>query len=93
LGERLARAGAALERHFREMGPGGGAALLRHSYALMVGLAQMPGGVRATRRAGAAIAGSQASVWNYSESLDRALRDLWEGTIRRAAGAQRSGAV
>ena len=39
--DRLLRAGAGLERHFPELGPGGGARLLRHSYALIIGLWQM----------------------------------------------------
>ena len=38
---RLERAGAGLERHFPALPPGDGVALLRHSYALIIGLWQM----------------------------------------------------
>ncbi len=43
--ERLQKAGAGLERHFAELQPGDGLALLRHSYALIIGLWQMSAGV------------------------------------------------
>jgi AcrR family transcriptional regulator len=90
MSERLGRAGAGLERHFRELEPGDGVALLRHSYALILGLWQMAGGVRAMCGAGAPAATSPVFMWSYPESLDRALRDLWEGTIRRAGARSRS---
>ena len=35
------RAGTGLERHFPELGGSGGMQLLRHSYALIIGLWQM----------------------------------------------------
>src|SRR5512144_1054667 len=41
MADRLIRAGAGLERHFAALGPGGGVVLLRHSYALILGLWQM----------------------------------------------------
>lgn len=85
---RLERAGAGLERHFRGLEPGDGVALLRHSYALILGLWQMAGGVRAFCASGAPAA-PLAFAWSYPESLDRALRDLWEGTVRRAAARSR----
>lgn len=80
MAERLGSAGAGLERHFPELPAGGGIALLRHSYALIVGLWQM-----------AANAGELApdpapcgvDRLDYPAELDRALRALWEGTIGR----------
>jgi AcrR family transcriptional regulator len=81
---RLQAAGAGLERHFPELGAGGGVALLHYSYALIIGLWQMSpaaqGGAAACPLAGAA-----SPVFNYSYpvELDRALRALWEGTVGR----------
>ena len=84
--DRLLRAGAGLERHFPELGPGGGARLLRHSYALIVGLWQMSeaGGAPC-----AMVSGLQppAFAWRYDDELDRALRALWGGTIGTLAVA------
>jgi AcrR family transcriptional regulator len=93
--DRLLRAGAGLERHFPELGPGGGARLLRHSYALIIGLWQMSeaGGTPC-----AVVSGSQpaAIAWRYDDELELALRALWGGTIGTLAiasghedGAQR----
>ena len=45
------RAGAGLERHFPELRPGDGVALLRHSYALIIGLWQMSAHAGAARAA------------------------------------------
>ena len=76
--ERLATAGEGLERHFPELRRGGGIALLRHSYALIVGLWQM-----SARADGPEGTGNACSVdrMDYPHELDRALRALWEGTI------------
>ena len=41
MAERIGEAGAGLERHFPELNPGDGVALLRHSFALIIGLWQM----------------------------------------------------
>ena len=41
MSDRLLRAGAGLERHFLNLRPGDGMQLLRHSYALIIGLWQM----------------------------------------------------
>ncbi|MGE5088648.1 MAG: TetR/AcrR family transcriptional regulator [Candidatus Levyibacteriota bacterium] len=79
MGERLAAAGAGLERHFPELAQGDGVALLRHTYALILGLWQMcsanavPSGL-----AGEACAGQP---FEYPRELARALRALWEGAI------------
>ena len=78
--ERLASAGAGLERHFSELPPGGGIALLRHSYALIVGLWQMSANADELGAEGE-LCGVERS--DYPRELDRALRALWEGTIGR----------
>jgi AcrR family transcriptional regulator len=85
MAERLMRAGAGLERHFDQLKPGAGLALLRHSYALILGLWQMSGqsycpGSPADTMPPPALA------YSYPEELDRALIALWNGTI--AGGAQ-----
>jgi len=78
--ERLGTAGAGLERHFPELPPGGGIALLRHSYALIVGLWQMSANAEELEAGGNACAVGRL---DYPRELDRALRALWEGTIGR----------
>ena len=83
---RLERAGAGLERHFTALPPGGGVALLRRSYALILGLWQMS--VTASGdTAHCALAGAGASpvfAWSYAAELDVALRALWQGMIGAA---------
>jgi AcrR family transcriptional regulator len=82
MAQRLQRAGAGLERHFRTLGAGEGVAMLRHSYALIIGLWQMSGD-----SAGGGCAPDLAAMdpvvfgWRYADELDRALRALWEGTV------------
>jgi AcrR family transcriptional regulator len=80
MAERLRAAGAGLERHFPELQPGDGVALLRHSYALIVGLWQM-----AANNADLAAERPLCGVdpLDYPHELERALRALWEGTIGR----------
>ena len=98
MADRLQRAGAGLERHFPELAAGGGVALLRHSYALILGLWQMSGASGAH--------GSPCAVntdpalpaeldYAYPAELDRALLALWSGTVGRAidAGDHRKGAA
>jgi AcrR family transcriptional regulator len=88
LGERLARAGAGLERHFRGLPPSGGVALLRHSYALILGLWQLSG---AEVCAIAAPQREQAPYnLSYADNLDAALRALWQGTVGPRAAAEGS---
>jgi AcrR family transcriptional regulator len=89
MAERLMAAGAGLERHFPELKPGQGVALLRHSYALIIGLWQMSA-QSAEHRLGCPMVtgpGPTPPVFNYSygDELDRALIALWNGTI---GGAQ-----
>ena len=85
MAERLSKAGAGLERHFPELAAGDGVALLRRSYALIIGLWQM-----SAQSAGAgcpaALAGSDSAVFAfaYPAELDRALRALWSGSVGRA---------
>ena len=78
LGERLARAGAGLERHFRGLPPGGGVVLLRHSYALILGLWQLSGAAKCPNMEQP---DSALFNWSYADSVDAALRALWQGTV------------
>jgi AcrR family transcriptional regulator len=79
MGERLRRAGAGLERHFPGLKPGDGGALLRHSYALILGLWQMIG---SNATALTANDRPEMSVRNYAQDLDRGLMALWKGALR-----------
>jgi hypothetical protein len=90
MGERLMKAGAGLERHFPELDSGGGVALLRHSYALIIGLWQMSA-ESAGNRFGCPMVtgpGEVPPIFNfaYPDELDCALVALWNGTI----GTERS---
>ena len=79
MGERLGAAGALLDRRFSRFKPGDGVALLRHSYALIVGLWQMSAANGADAQASVETHNMSAS--DYGADLSRALRHLWEGTI------------
>ena len=84
--DRLLRAGAGLERHFPDLAPGGGERLLRHSYALIVGLWQMS----AAGGSGCAAVSDPpppAFAWRYEDEFERALRALWAGSIGRIGAA------
>ena len=83
MGLRLQRAGAGLERHFPGLAPGGGVSLLHHSYALIIGLWQMSGDSAGNECLMAAATHPAAVGWSYADELDRALRALWQGTIRQ----------
>lgn len=82
---RLGTAGAGLERRFPQLGEGGGVSLLRHSYALIVGLWQMTGKGPPEGESCA------MPVLAYPQELERALRALWKGAVgladEAAAGA------
>ncbi len=80
VGEILAHAGAALERHFESLGPGDGARLLQYSLATFVGLYQL---VHPNQRFGDALGrGAHAALLrDYEHEVERALRALWTGTI------------
>lgn len=79
LGEWLARAGVGLERHFRDLPLNGGVALLRHSYALILGLWQLSG----TEASAIPPELREHAPFNlsYSENIDMALRALWRGAM------------
>ena len=79
LAARLERAGAGLQRHFPDLPRGGGVVLLRHSYALILGLWQLSGADACP--AGNAAPGGPLHDWSFPENLDAALRALWQGTL------------
>ncbi len=82
---RLDAAGAGLERHFRDLAPGDGVALLRRTYALILGLWQLSG--RPGLREHAATADGDAALPDaFVADLDRALLALWNGTIAAGNG-------
>jgi AcrR family transcriptional regulator len=83
--DRLLRAGAGLERHFPRLGPGGGVAVLRHSYALIVGLWQMHGARAEALRSPPTSLSAQGEVFafTYPDDLERALGALWRGALAR----------
>jgi len=90
MAQRLQRAGAGLERHFPDLTQGDGVGLLRHSYALIIGLWQMSGD-----SAGGGCAVDPAATnpaifgWQYPDELDRAMRALWEGAVGKPAPSSR----
>lgn len=88
LGERLARAGAGLERHFRELPAAGGIALLRHSYALILGLWQLSGAEFCATSA--PLRGHAPYNFSYADNVDAALSALWRGAVGAQAAAARS---
>ncbi|MCC7327309.1 MAG: TetR family transcriptional regulator [Burkholderiales bacterium] len=83
MGERLQKAGTGIERHFHGLNAGDGVALLRHSYALIIGLWQMSPAAQAQHPAGpmAGPGPRPAFDYDYQVELDRALVALWDGTI------------
>ena len=84
MAERLQRAGAGLETHFPELMSGGGIALLRYSYALILGLWQMSPAAHGHDMTSPLAKGERLPpVFNYSyrDELDRALRALWTGMV------------
>src|SRR5258705_9924158 len=86
MAQRLQAASVGLERHFPELAPGGGVALLRHSYALIVGLWQMT-----ASRQEIVVGTCHIDALDYPTELARALGALWDGTIgRRLALVQRT---
>jgi AcrR family transcriptional regulator len=86
MAERISRAGAGLERHFRELRAGDGVTLLRHSYALILGLWQIStsaqGGAAACLPPGAEL--PPELVFRFPEDIDRALTTLWNGAVRQS---------
>ncbi len=86
MADRFERAGAGLEKHFPVLHAGDGVALLRHSYALALGLWQMAGATVAVADTGAHSA-SPVFAWGGADELERAIFALWQGTLARAAGS------
>lgn len=85
MAERLERAGAGLDRHFAMLKAGDGVTILRHTYALILGLWQIAGDD--ARGPGACVEQppSPAFASRYADELERALFALWEGTLAVAA--------
>ena len=88
MAQRLQRAGAGLGRHFPDLTHSDGVGLLRHSYALIIGLWQMSAD---SSGSGCAVDVAAADPvlfgWHYPDELDRAMRALWEGTVDRPSSA------
>jgi hypothetical protein len=84
VGQMLAAAGSRLERHFPELKPGGGIALLCNSYGLMVGMFQL---LNPNKRFGAALERAELRMFrvDYEREVELALRALWTGTLARDA--------
>jgi AcrR family transcriptional regulator len=87
MADRLERAGAGLEKHFPVLRAGDGVALLRHSYALILGLWQMAGSTAVCPGGRGAQPPSPVFAWSYADELERALFALWQGTLARAGGS------
>jgi AcrR family transcriptional regulator len=89
MGERLLRAGGGLESHFPALGPGDGVVLLRHSYALILGLWQMANAATDEQICPAGGAPPDSPfAWRYEDDVVRALRTLWRG-VGAGPGARR----
>jgi AcrR family transcriptional regulator len=82
--EILAGAGAALERHFPGLGPGGGVLILLHSYGLIAGLWQL---LHPNERFGKAMERPELKLLkrDYEREIESALRALWSGTLAARA--------
>lgn len=89
MSDRLLRAGAGLERHFASLRPGEGMQLLRHSYAVIIGLWQMSAAAGNARVPGNGTP-PPAFAWQYADDLERALHTLWEGAVSRCAPRART---
>jgi AcrR family transcriptional regulator len=90
VGETLAQAGTALERHFPTLAAGDGARLLQYSLATFVGLYQL---IHPNQRFGDALGrGAHAALLrDYEQEVERALRALWTGTILPPVGPASKG--
>ncbi len=76
----LMAAGSGLERHFKDLGPGGGILILMHSYALIVGLWQL---LHPNERFGKAMHRPELKLLmlDYEAEAEKALRALWAGAM------------
>lgn len=81
VGAILTRGGTALERHFPALGPGGGLAMLLHSYGLIVGLWQL---IHPNERFGKAMERPELRMLkrDYEREVESALRALWSATVK-----------
>jgi AcrR family transcriptional regulator len=86
MAERLGRAGAGLERHFPQLGVGGGVLLLRDSYALIIGLWQLSAASTDCHAMCPGASTSSPLAFSFTEHLDRALRALWRGMLGAGRG-------
>lgn len=83
MSERMKAAAQGLERHFAELPAGGGVPLLRHSYALILGLWQMSSAPRIELPHGTEECPMVG--FDYAEELARGLRALWAGSVGNVA--------
>jgi len=76
----LTIAGAALERHFPTLGPGGGITILMHSYGLIAGLWQL---LHPNARFEKALERPELAILkrDYEREIEAALRSLWGGML------------
>jgi len=81
--ERLGTAGAHLDRRFALLAPGAGLALLRHSYALIIGLWQMSAASAPDMVDSGEACGIRPD--DYPDELSRALHNLWHGALHPGA--------
>ncbi len=79
MAQRMREAAAGLERHFPELPPGDGVPLLRHSYALILGLWQMSSTQVVELPEG--VDECPMVDFHYADELARGLRALWRGTV------------
>lgn len=77
MAERMKAAAQGLERHFVELPAGGGVPLLRHSYALILGLWQMSSAPAIELPEG--FEECPMVRFDYADELERGLRALWAG--------------
>ena len=89
---RMRDAALGLERHFAELPPGGGVPLLRHSYALILGLWQMSSTQPIELRVDENESVEECPMvgFDYAEELARGLRALWRGAVGSALDETKS---
>ena len=90
MAEWLERAGAGLERHFAVLASGDGVVLLRHSYALVIGLWQIASTASGRPDRHAEQAAAPVVAGHYAEEFERAMFALWQGTLAGATRRDRS---
>jgi AcrR family transcriptional regulator len=81
MAQRLQGAGAGLERHFPGLATGEGVALLRHTYALIIGLWQMSSASAGGCAHHLTAVAPSVDDWKYPGELERAMRSLWRGAV------------